>query len=74
MVCDVLRLGDAWYYEPYECLILPSRMKSRLLLEDVPGLEFQGIMNLNCSVSILMWRKSAQEARTFLWITTFPFP
>ena len=72
VVCDVLRLGGIMNL--MSVLILPSRMKSRLLLEDVPGLEFQGIMNLNCSVSILMWRKSAQEARIFLWITTFSIP
>ena len=52
-------------------LILPSRMESRLLVEDVLVPELHGIRNLNCSVSILMWRKSAQEARIFLWITIF---
>lgn len=55
-------------------LILPSRMESRPPSEDVPVPEFHGIMNLNCSGSILMWRKSAQEARIFLWITTFSIP
>ena len=55
-------------------LILPSQTEGRLLLEDVLVPEFHGIMNLNCSVLILMWRKSAQEARIFLWITTFSIP
>lgn len=31
-------------------------------------------MKIKDSLSILMWRKSAQEARIFLWITTFSIP